>query len=227
MLRGILLTVVAVLGVATSARAGELAITFDFTSSVVSLGGVSIPPDGSLTAASASLVVPASGSATVSSGPARLESFVFAGTIDFFTGLFNITHITGSFTVSLNGTGLGTFNGSSDTALITRDFRAFLGLRLECVGPLICGSFPITGNGSGTLNGTFPFAINNLGVPGGASIATLLTITLNGGTTAMFDIQGTEVSRTFVPEPGRLALLGAGLVALLGLRSLRARGSRA
>ncbi len=217
---------VALVGTAPPARAGQLTIEFDFTSSVVSLGMVSIPPDGSLTAASATLTLPASGSATVSAGPVRLESFLVAGTIDFFTGFLNLTHITGSFTMSLNGTGLGTFNATSDTALITRDFRAFLGLRLDCSGILLCGNFPISANGSGTLNNTFPFAIQNVSVPGAASIATTLTVTLNGGGTAMFDIQGIEVSRTFVPEPDRLALLGAGVAALFSLGALRARGPR-
>ncbi|HXK23726.1 MAG TPA: hypothetical protein VMS55_13725 [Myxococcota bacterium] len=65
---------------AGSARAGQISVQFDFRGSTVSLLGglIQVPPDGSVTAASGTLVASGLGSAAPVAGPAALQGFGMA-----------------------------------------------------------------------------------------------------------------------------------------------------
>ncbi len=204
------------LGAATPAAAGELTVEFDFTQSTLTIGGVSIPPSGSITSAGTTIMIPADGTVTPVSGPASFTGFRFNGTVNVPIGIF-LSAVVGDFTVTQVGTAFGTFNAAGSLGLVTSDLSVFFGLQLSCIGGLCPPGFPVTSTSTNSVNGTLPFSVNNLSVSGGATIANVITFTVNG-TTVVVDLVGTEVTRTFVPEPGRLALLGAGVAALVALR---------
>jgi hypothetical protein len=93
---------------------------------------------------------------------------------------------------------------------------------INCVGPS-CAilSLPTTINGTQALTlAALPIA--NLNSIGNALISGSFDITF-AGFTGILHLVGTEVSRSFVPEPNSLALIGMGLAILAGSR-LRKRG---
>ena len=59
---------------------------------------------------------------------------------------------------------------------------------------------------------------------GNATLSGQLSLTLSG-LTAVFNLAGTEVSRTYVPEPNTFSLLGIALVGVAGCRWRRGRRS--
>ena len=97
------------------------------------------------------------------------------------------------------------------------------GVMADCFGLLCPPIFPLTVLGSQSANETVFFPINNVSVPGAATIMTDVTLTFNG-VEALLNIVGEEVTRT-VPEPnGGLAFL-AGLAGVAGAWWLRGRRS--
>ena len=95
----------ALLLAAPSAWADSITIDFDLTSSSISLlGGIlDIPPDGSLTSATAQLTVPASSLTSALAGSAQLSALDLAATINGTIG--GSILITGGFTASQIGGG--------------------------------------------------------------------------------------------------------------------------
>jgi len=219
------------LGAAAPARAGTLTVEFDFTGSSFSINGlvfpVSIPPNGSFTAAGAVVHLPAAGPLTPSNGPASLESFGLDVTVDL--PVLSLFTITGNFSLVQSGLAAGTFNAANGVALIDQALHVDQFLRIGCTAasPGLCPP-PIQSTINEAL-GILTLPIAGLSVNGAATIISTITVTTNaaGTVTGMFHLVGTEVSRTFVPEPPRGLGLAAGGVALVALAgSRRRRGAR-
>ena len=115
-----------VLGFASGAEANRLSIEFDFTNSVLTFSGISIPPSGGFTSAGAILIIPSNGSTSVQNGPATLRSWRFNGTVDHPFGFFSV--IEGTFTLTQLGSAYGTFDAAGGTAFISQDLNVFFGL---------------------------------------------------------------------------------------------------
>jgi hypothetical protein len=205
-----------------ASQAGTVTVEFDFTgSSVAILGGfIDVPPDGSISAGSGLLEVEAAGSATPSGGPARLSNLSLAGTLDK-NGLG--VNITGA----IAATQPGTANGNLTAGLGSLSFNPFL---MNFTGFANCSN---TGPGSGctvlglptTFTGPKTFTLTSLGVSslasvGNAGLNGTFTFT-RGGFTAVLNLVGNEVSRTFVPEPNTFGLLALGLAGVAALRRHR------
>jgi len=207
------------LGVAaTAAQAGTLTVQFDLTSSTIDIlgGGIIIPPEGSITAGSLSLTVPAADVQSPESGSASLDSLMLDVDID---GDILGNSITGGVASSQTGTAAGTLL----PGLSVLDFPGPLVLdmngSIDCSGPNCSsiGSFPISVVDSYELPVLGGFLVAGLATPGVATLNATLPITI-AGFSAEVTLVGGELSRSFVPEPTAAALLGMGLVALAGLR---------
>jgi hypothetical protein len=206
---------------ALPARAGHVTVTFDFSGSSVSLLGglLQIPPDGSIGPASGQLVVNALGSATPLAGPAQIQNFNLAGSVNAVA--FGNT-ITGNLALNQIGAPVP---GSLTPGLAQVVFGAPMQISraggINCVGPT-CGilSLPVALTGTQLLNlAAMPIA--NLGLVGGAFVNGSFAITL-AGLTGTLQLVGSEVSRVYVPEPHSAGLLLLGLVGLAGWRARRA-----
>jgi hypothetical protein len=201
-----------------SAQAGTLTVNFDFSGSSLSmLGGIlNIPPQGAIQSASGTVNVSALGSATAVGGPASLDSFQMALTINALifgntiTGNAAITQIGGAVPGVLNG-GLNQINFVSPMQIQQSGV-------INCTGPS-CAllSLPTTINGTQPLTlAAMPIAnLNNIG---NALISGTFDITF-AGFTGVLHLVGTEVNRSFVvPEPNSVALIGLGLAMMAGGR---------
>ena len=131
-----------------AASAGEVTIQFDFTGSTLSiLGGViTIPPGGTITAASGNATFLATGPTQISAGPARLEALdvdaACTGVGCPFIGTFPI-NIAGNFTVSnLNAVvgNLATLSAATLMATLPISLSGFSGV-LNLVGSEVSRSF--------------------------------------------------------------------------------------
>jgi hypothetical protein len=207
-----------------SSQAAKIQVEFDLAGSSVSvLGGfIDIPPDGSVTSGSAQLEFQALGSATPIAGPAKFKNAQLAGTIAK-SGLG--VDITGAVGMTQPGTG----NGNLTAGLSSASFNPFL---VNFTGFANCAN---TGSGSGctvlglptTFTGPKLVSLPSLGVGqlasvGNATLQGTFTFTL-GGFTAVLDLVGSEVSRTFIPEPNTFGLLALGLAGVAVIRRQRVR----
>lgn len=202
---------------ATSARSGEIEITFDFTTAttVTAYGGqIKVPPQGSMFAGSGRLVVPGAWVIVASPGAARLENVSLGLTVNALTlGANVLGSLIANQTGMANGNltaGLGKVNLTSPLAL-----NATGGL--DCGGnAAVCsmlGNFALVFSGSQTIAPPASLELLNVNVSGGAQLKGRLALSFSGAT-AVVDLVGTEVSRTFVPEPSAMAQLGAAILAL-------------
>lgn len=211
---------------AVEVRADQLSIQFDFSGSSLSLLGgiVQIPPDGSITSGSATLVVSAAGLATpIPGGAVSLYNFAAAATVNALT--FGNT-ITGNVVLNQAGPPVaGTLSAGLGNVLFGGPMQISQNGVLNCSGPscaILSLPAALTGVQLVAL-GSMPIA--NLAAIGNALISGTFAITL-GGFTGQLHLVGTEVSRVLVPEPssaGLVALGLAGLAAWRGRRLLRTR----
>jgi len=249
MLRTRVLVLVCALLLSTGATADTVEIDFDFGSSTMNfLGTITIPPDGKINSMSATSILPAAGgegATSVQTGTAQLKSLMVDMTINY--GSPGVARIFGPVIVSQVGTSTGPFTnthsvmfGGMGTGTGTGTGTAlgmslFVSAHLDCTG-LFCvlaGDFPVT------IVGTYPplpgqvftITLASLNTPGAANVGGTMPIyippeyTTGSPFTGTIFLAGTEVSRTYVPEPGSLAQLMPGGVALVAL-SLRRRRSK-
>lgn len=211
-------TVLAVLGFAVPSQAGRIDIDFDFTGSSVSIlgGTVNIPPDGQISSASGTIGVPGAGLVTASAGPgAKFRDLTLDATLDATTlGV----HLTGGAQATQLAAANGSLTGGLGN-LVFGNAQLSLNVNVNCSGSTaVCGalSLPIASSGPQVLAlGTIP--ISGLGTAGAGFVSGAFSITL-GGLTAVLNLVGTEVSRTYVPEPHTFGLVAFGLVSLAATR---------
>jgi len=217
-------TAVILLLAAPSARAGTITIDFDLTSSSIALlGGIlNIPPDGSITAASAQVTVQASNLTSPSAGAAQLGNLMVVATVNGTVG--SAVLLTGGFSAAQNGGGAGSLSGGlANLAMATLTLN--LNGLVNCIGGLCSaiGTFPVSAvNSASVLTGIGNLGIGGLGTLGAATLNGVLSFTI-GGATAVLSMVGQEVSRTYVPEPNTFALVGLGMLGLAGLGWRRTR----
>lgn len=205
-----------------ASHAGKLTVQFDFTgSSVAILGGfINVPPDGSIGAASGQVEFGAAGNATPTAGPAFLSNLALSGTLAKSGFGVNVSGAIGA-------TQPGTASGNLTAGLGNLNFNPFL---LNLSGFANCAN---TGTGTGctvlglptTFTGPKLFTLTGLGVSnlssvGGAALNGSFSFTL-GGFTAVLNLVGNEVSRSFIPEPNTFGLLALGLAGVAAMRRQR------
>lgn len=219
----LLLGALVLAGPASSSLAGALSIDFDFSQSSISiLGGViAVPPDGSVSASTATVTVSADGPTTPMTGAAALQNLGVTATID--ANVLGQAAVTGSVSASQLGTAAGSLllTGGTGNASFP-GFLLALNAAVNCAGSgcAFIGTFPILSSSAHTFTAALPIA--NIAAPGQAAIDTEFSVTL-GGMSALVALVGSEVSRHYVPEPDSFALLGGALVAMLLLRRTRIR----
>ncbi len=212
---------------ASAAKASSITVEFDLTSSTLTMlsGILSIPPDGTITAGTASVRVNASSLTGPTSGPAKLSNLALTATISGTVG--GAALFTGGFSGSQPGGGAGSL-----TAGLANLLFGLLNLNLNgfvnCSGG-ICpalGTFPVSVTNSPTaLTGFGAFGIGGLATVGAGTLNATLPINL-AGNSVVFNLVGQEVSRAFsLPEPSTGALLGLGVLGMLGLGATRTRPS--
>jgi hypothetical protein len=203
---------------APPARAGTITIDFDLTgSSVALLGGIlNIPPDGSITAASAQVTVQGSNLTNASAGAAQLGNLMLMATINGTVG--SAVVLTGSFSATQLGGGAGSLSGglaNLNVATLTLNLNGLI----NCFGGLCpaLGTFPISAvNSVSVLTGFGSMGIGGLATLSAATLNGVLPLTI-GGNTAALTLVGQEVNRTFIPEPNTFALVGLGMLGLTAL----------
>jgi len=205
-----------------------------------------IPPDGTITSMGATTILPAiktiGGATSVQTGSAQLKHLTLDMTVD--AGTVGVAAVTGTVFVSQVGTSTGPFTntqtvmfGGAGTGTGTAvGMSLFISAHLRCAG-LFCGlvgDFPVTivGTNPPPAGQAFTIFLEGLNTPGAANVDGKLPFTLppqttlGTPTTGTIFLMGTEVSRTYqVPEPGALAQLVPGALALVGL-SRRRRQNR-
>lgn len=210
------------LALAAPANAGRIFIDFDFSGSTLSVlgGAIIIPPDGSITSSTATLDVTAAGVSTatgVAPGLARFRDLTLAGTVSASV-LGNV--ITGGLSATQLGSAIGTLTAGLNTALFASAFQLGVVGTINCVGAG-CGilGLPLTLNSLGpAVIGTLP--VGNINSIGNATINAAFSLTL-GGITAVLNLVGTEVNRTYVPEPNTLSLMALGVAGIAAIRRQR------
>ncbi len=223
-----LIALLLLLGSAPAARAGQITIDFDLSgSSIAILGGaIVVPPDGSITSAFTKLQVEGSGNAAASSGPARLESMTLAGTISG-TLLGGAMTVTGGVNASQIGSAAGLLNPALTVAAFGGPGVLSINALINCSPGTACSllGLPISITGPQTFSPFGSFQVGNINNVGNATLSGQLSLTL-GGLTAVFNLVGTEISRTFVPEPSTFSLLGIALIGVAACRRRRVRPIR-
>jgi hypothetical protein len=237
------LVLACVLVLSTSARADTVGIDFDFSNSTtISLGTISIPPDGTIHSMGATTILPAiktvGGATSVQTGSAQLKNLTLDMTVD--AGTVGVALVTGTVIVSQVGTSTGPFTntqsvmfGGAGTGTGTSPgMSLFISAHLRCEG-LFCsliGSFPVTivGTNPPPTGQAFTIFLAGLNTPGSANVDGTLPFSLppqtslGSPTTGTIFLMGNEVSRTYeVPEPGALAQLVPGAIALAVLSRRR------
>ena len=247
MLRTRILVLACALVLSTSARADTVEIDFDFSGSTMSfLGLITIPPGGTITSMGATTVLPAiktgGGATSVQTGSAHLKNLTVDMTID--DGVPFIAVVTGNVIVSQVGTSTGPFTntrtvmfggtGTGTGTGTTAGMSLFVSAHLNCFG-FGCagvGNFPISvvGTQPPPPGQAFSIFLGHLNTLGAATVTGTLPVSLPPSTslgnpvTGTVFLAGTEISRTYhVPEPGSLAQLIPGAVALAGLSPRRRR----
>jgi hypothetical protein len=217
-------TAVTLILAAPSARAGTITIDFDLTgSSIALLGGIlNIPPDGSITAASAQVTVQGSDLTNASAGAAHLGNLMLTATINGTVG--SAVLLTGGFSANQVGGGAGALSSglaNLNVAALTLNVNGLV----NCFGGLCpaLGTFPISAvNSLSVLTGIGSMGIGGLGTLSAATLNGILSLTI-GGNTAVLSLVGQEVNRTYIPEPNTFALVGLGVLGLAGLGWRRTR----
>ena len=210
------------LGLAAPSQAGQVLIGFDFSGSTISVlgGAINIPPDGSITSASATLHAQSAGTAPtllVAPGSAALANLTLAATV-------NANVFGNVITGGVGANGLAPAAGSLTAGLNNAIFGGSLALTglINCAGAG-CTVLGLPTSLTGTQYvafGSVPIgSINNVG---NATMNGLFSLTI-GGFTAVLNLVGTEVSRTFVPEPNTFGLVALGMAGLAGARARRRR----
>lgn len=207
----------------TSAQASSISIRFDLSQSYVSLLGGTIvaPPDGSVIDSNGVVNVAGAGVATPDpSGAVTVHGMRVRFKVDAnFIG----AHVVGpiSFQLANNPTGNLTAGGSA--ASFGGPAIVQVNAGLNCGGPNcgFFGGFPINLSGPQTNPTLGLISITGLGTVGSAFFSKAFTFSVSGYT-GLLNVVGQEVSRTF-PEPGALALLGPGVIALAALGRRRRR----
>jgi len=223
-----LIALLLLLGSAPAARAGQITIDFDLSgSSIAILGGaIVVPPDGSITSAFTKLQVEGSGNAAASSGPARLASLTLAGTISG-TLLGGAMTVTGGVNASQSGSATGLLNPALTLAAVGGPGVLSINALINCTPGTACGlvgTFPVSITGPHTFLPFGSFQVGNINSVGNATLSGQLSLTL-GGQTAVFNLIGAEITRTYIPEPNSLSMLGIGLIGVAACRWRRVRGS--
>lgn len=219
-----LIALLLLLGSAPIARAGQITIDFDLSGSSISIlgGAIVVPPDGSITSAGTKLQVEGSSNANASAGPARLESLTLAGTISPTTLLGGAVTVSGGVNASQIGSAAGVLNPALTLAAFGGTGVLSINALINCTPPGSSCSFlglPISVSGPQTFSPFGSFQVGSINNVGNATLAGQLSLTLSG-LTAVFNLAGTEISRTYVPEPSTFSLLG---VALIGVAACRWR----
>lgn len=210
---------------ADSAHAGQIEITFEFVTSttVTAYGGqVQVPPQGSMTSGSGVLVVPGGTLVYALPGTTELREADFDLSVNALSLGANVA---GRLAASQIGATSG--NLSADLLQITLSGP----LLLDAVGDLDCGgnfemcsllgSFPVSFAGTQVIPAGSMLTLSDVNLLGEAELAATLLLSTSD-TTAVVDLIGMEVSRTYLPEPAGMAPLGAG-IATLWLLSRRRR----
>jgi hypothetical protein len=192
---------VSLLLAAPALRAGTIEIEFDLTGSTLSaLGGhINVPPDGTITSGIVRMRVPGVGSMSASPGPARFSAFSLGLTVD---ALLSGALVTGSASMNQNGVAHGSLTTAFVYLTATSPFLVSATGSFQCTG-IDCaafGTFPVTFNGIQTVGPPAAFALGSINVPGQARARGTLLMML-GTHTAVLGVVGSEISRTFVPEP--------------------------
>jgi len=239
------LVLACVLVLSTSAQADTVGIDFDLGDSTMSfIGTINIPPDGTIHSMGATTILPAiktgGGATSVQTGSAQMKNLTLDMSID--AGSFLIARITGPVFVSQVGTSTGPFTNTQSVMFggtgtgTSAGMSLFISAHLRCQG-LFCssvGNFPIdiTGTNPAPAGQAFTIFLASLNTPGAANVGGTMPVSippatsLGSPTTGAIFLMGNEVSRTYeVPEPGSLAQLIPGAIALAGL-SRRRRQNR-
>lgn len=201
-----------------AAQAGTITIEYTLLGSSVDIlgGGVVIPPEGSIAAGSLRLALPGSALDSPSAGPVTLSDLLLDVDID---GDILGNAITGSVDQSQMGTTAGSLDAALSTVTFPNPLVMSASGSVACSGPdcAAIGSFPVDISSPQIAPVFGSYAISGLATVGGASFEGLLSGVIEGFATD-FAFVGTEVSRSFVPEPGVGTLLALGLAGLAGLR---------
>jgi hypothetical protein len=211
----------------SSAHAGAIIIDYDLGSSVVSmLGGlISIPPDGSITSATATVVVPGSSLSNASAGPGNLQGLNLAASVN--ATVVSAATLTGGFTGVQVGNAAGTLTGGLGNLVLGTLNLNLTGV-INCTPAGICGAlgtFPILLMGTSPITGIGNVGIGGVNTPGAGTLNAVLPIMI-GGAAAQINLVGQEVSRSYVPEPSSFGLLGLGILGLAGVGWRRAHPRR-
>jgi hypothetical protein len=209
---------VGALALASNAQAGTISIEFDLSNSVVSiLGGiVTIPPDGAITSASATVNIQGASISAPSGGAASLTGLNIVATVNGTVAA--VATLTGGFTANQIGTANGSLTGGLANLAIGTLTLNLTGL-INCTpaGPCgVLGSFPISLASTNPITGVGSLGVGGLGIFGAATLNAILNVTI-GGNTAVVTMLGQEVNRTFlpsVPEPTSIGLFGMGMLGL-------------
>jgi hypothetical protein len=241
------LVLVCVLVLSTSAQADTVGIDFDFSNSTtISLGTITIPPDGTIHSMGATTILPAiktgGGATSVQTGSAQLKNLTLDMTVD--AGTVGLAAVTGTVIVSQVGTSTGPLTNTQSIMFggagtgTSAGMSLFISAHLRCTGFAcgLVGNFPVTvvGTNPPPTGQAFTIFLGGLNTPGSANVDGTLPFSLppqtslGSPTTGTIFLMGNEVSRTYeVPEPGSLAQLIPGAIALAGLsrRRRRSRGA--
>jgi hypothetical protein len=224
-----LIALLLLLGSAPAARAGQITIDFDLSGSSISIlgGAIVVPPDGSITSAGTTLQVQGSGNANASAGPARLRSLMLAGTISPTTLLGGAVTVSGGVSASQIGSAAGVLNPALTLAAFGGTGVLSINALINCTPPGSSCSLlglPISISGPQTFSPFGSFQVGSINNVGNATLGGQLSLTL-GGLTAVLNLVGTEISRTYVPEPSTFSLLGMALIGVAACYRRRVRPS--
>ena len=211
---------------AAPARAVLLDVTFDLSSSTISLlgGVIQVPPDGSVGGGTATLRFSADPNTFLPiAGPAAILDASLALTLD--ADLLGQAHITGPVQGHRVGGALASLNGPLTQLSLLSPLLVLYTGTVQCAGSGCgaVGTFPVS---LGTVLGfAGAFGVGNLAAPGSATLQASLPFSL-AGFTGILQLSGAEIQRAVVPEPRSAGLLGLGL-AILAIAAPAARRRRA